>query len=372
MNNPNRSTLHNQILSELLDEIQDLPLESKLPSDRQLAKRFGVALMTVNRVMNALERDGYVRRVQGKGTILAAREKQVHRDSSSDQGTVIVAVPDFHSYEYWARCHLAEELSLKNGLKAREYKLNISAGCDGLLAFAEEQENLLGILLEPPPGSLTKRLVTRLDKLEAPVVVFLPSDWLSFADQVYSITTDWLQSGYLRTKCLLDHGCESPAYIANEPGGYDGGLVRKGIRQALREAGCRLKDLIRPKGETKPWQDGREVAFRMTQAALDAGADGLICDSMGGVFGAYRAIHAARLRVPDDVLVIAGSEAGGLEAQLAPPVSTVGSSCRQEMETAFDIILGNTVPQSPQLLSPVRLTERESTGVPIAATAGTD
>ena len=43
---------------------------SKLPSVRDFSREFGVSYLTVSKVFQVLERDGYVRRLQGKGTFV--------------------------------------------------------------------------------------------------------------------------------------------------------------------------------------------------------------------------------------------------------------------------------------------------------------
>ena len=45
---------------------------ARLPSENELAKRFSVSRMTVNRAIKELEADGVVERMQGKGTFVAA------------------------------------------------------------------------------------------------------------------------------------------------------------------------------------------------------------------------------------------------------------------------------------------------------------
>ncbi len=47
------------------------PSGSRLPSENQLAERFSLSRMTVNRAIKELESDGVVERVQGKGTFVA-------------------------------------------------------------------------------------------------------------------------------------------------------------------------------------------------------------------------------------------------------------------------------------------------------------
>lgn len=65
---------YERIKSFILAGIDDGDFESgeRIPSENQLAQRFSVSRMTVNRAIKELEFDGVVDRVQGKGTFVAA------------------------------------------------------------------------------------------------------------------------------------------------------------------------------------------------------------------------------------------------------------------------------------------------------------
>lgn len=65
-------TLHHQVYLDLkaaMDGGEHRPGE-KLPSERELARRFGCSLITVRRALDELSREGRVRRDQGRGTFV--------------------------------------------------------------------------------------------------------------------------------------------------------------------------------------------------------------------------------------------------------------------------------------------------------------
>lgn len=64
---------YERIKSFILDGIDDgeWPAGSLLPSENQLAEKFSLSRMTVNRAIKELESDGVVERVRGKGTFVA-------------------------------------------------------------------------------------------------------------------------------------------------------------------------------------------------------------------------------------------------------------------------------------------------------------
>ncbi|HYF90910.1 MAG TPA: BadF/BadG/BcrA/BcrD ATPase family protein [Symbiobacteriaceae bacterium] len=66
--------LYYQIRKYLLDAIESKQLSpgDRAPSERELTERFGVSRLTVRQAMTELETQGYLHRIQGKGTFVAA------------------------------------------------------------------------------------------------------------------------------------------------------------------------------------------------------------------------------------------------------------------------------------------------------------
>lgn len=59
------------VASTLHREIEDLAPNSLLPTEVQLAKRFGVSRVTIRRAMEMLESSGLISRMRGRGTIVS-------------------------------------------------------------------------------------------------------------------------------------------------------------------------------------------------------------------------------------------------------------------------------------------------------------
>jgi len=59
------------VASALEKEIQGLAANTLLPTEIQLAKRFGVSRVTIRRAMDMLERSGLITRMRGRGTIVS-------------------------------------------------------------------------------------------------------------------------------------------------------------------------------------------------------------------------------------------------------------------------------------------------------------
>lgn len=59
-----------QIRDHLFQGIRSRQFKRSLPSENRLARKFNVSRMTARKALNELEREGYVDRIQGKGTYI--------------------------------------------------------------------------------------------------------------------------------------------------------------------------------------------------------------------------------------------------------------------------------------------------------------
>ena len=57
-----------QITARLREELKNLPAGNRLPSEREMAQRFGVSRMTLRQALDQLEGEGRLERVRGSGT----------------------------------------------------------------------------------------------------------------------------------------------------------------------------------------------------------------------------------------------------------------------------------------------------------------
>ncbi len=368
---PEAKTRHGRVREWMLREIQSHPLSSRLPSDREMAKRLKVALLTVKRAMGDLERDGYVVRRQGKGTFLVSREKSVRVRSldSARNGKVLFAYPNYFSHEYWKRAYIAEELALKSKMGLAEFKMHPHTTYQNLIDAASAQEDVRGVIIDPVPGAITRKVFRALDGLGVPVVMFASSEFLSLGEHVYSFVPDWFKLGYLGARHLIERGHVSIGLINNEPAGQDRGLAVKGIKHAIREAGLPASALVRVKGATKAWENSMEAGYQLMGRLLGSSAarrrssrrvTAVMLDSIAGAFGALRMLGERRMHVPDDLSLLANGEWSGQEEYLSPPLTTVRFDLREQVRTSFDLILGVKTPTSKTFLADVAVCERLS------------
>lgn len=352
--------VHQEVRAAVLRRIQGLSLETRLPSDRELAREFNVAFLTINRVMNDLEREGYVERRARKGTWLASHERSVqtsdeHRGGGN--GVVVFAYPNWFSHPIWQHLRLAEALAVKGGLRLVEYKLNPDSTPARLLDFAARQEGLAGVLLLPVPNCAD---LPALAALGRPVVLLSSEVAVDGHPGLHAFDTDWSAAGRLVAARLLDAGHRRLAWINCEPG-RDERLVR-GMRHELKQRGLRPSDLTTYALGAGAWSDARANALVLTRRLLDEGvASAAFVDSLAGAAGVLRALWERDRRCPEHLSLIAAGDQSGAEGYCTPALTTLDSDWDAEMQRAFAVLRGESAATgtAPWRI-PVRLVERES------------
>lgn len=365
-------SMREDIKNELIRRLQTLPLDSKLPSDRTLAREFNVAFLTVNRVMRELEWEGYVVRRARQGTFLASRERSVNNDwapANRANGSVVMVYPNYFSYHYWRHVRFGEEFAIKNQLTFLEFKLYPDSTYERVLAFARQAENLRGLLMLSTPDSLTPAALASFDALGCPVMLLSTQIPLAGRANVHCLNVDLVQQGRDAVAALLAQGHRKIAWIQHEP--TPAPAVLKGMIEALRAAGLRPTDLACIGRGINAWEDSREAAYRLTHQLLDtSSATGIYLDSVGGVQGALRALTERGKRVPDDFSIIAPGDQSGYADYAIPSLSTIEWDWSEEMRTAFDIIMGRAQVPTREITFPATVHPRRSLGpAPTPSTA---
>lgn len=338
MKKTKNSSVQSQIKKELIRRIQSCPIGTRLPPDRVLAEEYGVAFLTINRVMQELAWDGYVKRRSRQGTFVASRERIVALDPHTgvrSQGSLVFAYPNFFSHATWIRLLKTEDSAVKRGMGLLEYRMNQSTSYDGVINMIQERKDISGIIIIPTSAN-PQRLTVLTSQLGVPVV-FLSSDPSHLQHGLsMSVSLDWFAAGYLEARALLKEGHKRLAYIRNEPTSYSRKLLLNGIRQAITDYGLSLRNLVTIGKGIRPWGDSRSAAYQLTGQVLDRrGITGLIYDSIPGVMGGLLLLHEHGYKVPDDFSTVTVSSGNLEEDYLIPPITTVGSDPQEEIRQAF-------------------------------------
>ncbi len=344
--------LHVKIRERIIASFSQMELGAQFPPDRQMSKDYDISLMTMKRVLSDLERDGFIVRQQGKGTFLVSREKCIQNDLSaagtSANGRIVVAVPNYFSYEYWYTVYRAETLALHNSMECVEYKMRRETDYSQLIQLVSEMESVSGIIISPVQGSLSPKVMDEFQSLDVPVIFLADVRNIKKWQNLYCVAQDWFKIGYLAISYLLENRHEQIAYVNNEPL-EDGGKIIKGMKEALSENDIRHRQLKMTKKRTTVWSDSAEAAYEYTNDLLaEHSFTAVVVDSYHGAMGVMRSLVEHDLAVGKEVSLISFGDRGGHENYTPVPLTTVTSPLQDCLDRAFSIILSAGV-KEPQL-----------------------
>lgn len=152
-----------------------------------------------------------------------------------------------------------------------------------------------------------------------------------------------LAGGYAATELLASAGYRRIAHIPGETWGEATRERVRGYRQALASHDLPVDPaLIAPAAWTVNW--GREAMNHLL--GLDAPPDAVFCFNDRVAMGAYDAIRAHGLRIPDDIGVC-GFDNEDLVAHFDPPLTTIQLPHDEMMRTAVELIVDSDGRRQP-------------------------
>lgn len=155
-------------------------------------------------------------------------------------------------------------------------------------------------------------------------------------DGLPSVSTDHYQGGRLAAEHLVERGCVQPAFVAENLENPNFRERLDGFRDGLAEAGVALLATgIAAGGDS--WDGGFYAMQRILAGGLVP--DGVLAANDPAALSAYRALHQAGLRVPDDVKVI-GFDDIHLAAQAEPPLTTIRVEKQELGRLGARLVLG--------------------------------
>ncbi len=337
--------LQARIRQQLLERFTDFKIGDRLPSDRALAKEFGVAYLTINRLMSQLDHEGYVERVARSGTFLASRERLTahdHFSGTESQSSILCAYPNYYSFSIWQRLANIEQGCVHRGQGYIEYKMSPDSSYEKLIAFIKKRNDIKGLMLIPNASELGKQHIALLSSLNIPISLFEYATPIIGHDQFHTFSTDWHRMGYLKAEALIKRGHKKLCFVAHDPKSIMNDKHIEGIHQALRDMGLKKEHLhIQGKG-IKSGESARDAAYDLTQQAIKNRkrhqSTAFIYGSYGAVPAALRALYEHNMNVPDDISIIATGKGNGEEAFERPSISTVANSLTEEVNGAFDFL----------------------------------
>jgi len=301
-----------------------------VPSDRELARKYGASLVTVQRAVNMLAAEGKVRRMPRKGTTVIPTAKS-SKPANRNAWAVLVTMMDYFYPQ------ILQEIEKET----RRMGITVSFGCvgDGLelerrMIFQKIEEGVSGIILAPalplylastasvppcmsrPPGSLEY-----LAELPVPLVVIdhfgtdMPNIGVDcvlkddFAG-TYQATVHLIRHGYKRIAAFLGKDPE----VVSEP--YESIQRRKGYEAAMADYNLPLPELPM----LRAWAIDYDP--EAIKRYLDAGFNAFVLGEDHSAALLVRLLGRWGIKVPDQVALI-GSDDEPFCQVIDPPISSV-------------------------------------------------
>jgi GntR family transcriptional regulator of arabinose operon len=236
----------------LLGSLQDgtLKVGDQIPSEPELISKYGVSRATVREAIISLEQEGWLRRLQGKGTFVNERPK-VHR-------TVAVIAPYLYasdSPDFRAGTDVIPLLMQSIEHHARKKDVSISLYLDNL-EVETERENMINViergvdavLMWYIGGEANLDCLEKLHKAGIPLVLF---DRYVDEFPIDAVASDNRLGAFKATQRFLEAGVPSVAYIT---GPIDSTALRDrrdGYLEAMAERGLEphVKELMQDLGD---------------------------------------------------------------------------------------------------------------------------
>jgi len=356
----NALPLYMQIVDDISRQIAIGKIKpgEKIRSQSELAREYGVSLITIKKALYELIREKLLYSRVGKGTYVSEVSPLTERREFKSVGFVLT---DLNS-PFFSRILK----SVEKGISEYGYSLMLSSSENRM----EKEEYLiqdyrdLGVrgLIIASMSHIYRATpaIRQLDKEGFPYVVV---SYIIDPDIIF-VGTDHEQGGYLAGKHLIDKGHTQIGYINGEVGNLCGEERFKGYQRALKEHKRPIIEKFLynlPRGgEWNDFQSGYEIGqfFALSEERPDA----IFAYNDLTALGFQKAVMEKGLRVPEDVAIVGFDNIDA--ADTAPvPLTTIHQPTEQIGELAVKVLADQqkgTLSQKRYILKPELVTRESS------------
>ncbi|ACZ09891.1 Degradation activator [Sebaldella termitidis] len=326
-------------------------------SIKDIAKRAGVSIATVSRVLNKngrysreteekilkiIEESGYRRNVNAK----SLRTKKTQ--------TIGVIVPDITN-EFFAKIIQSVE---RNAMKY-DYSVFV---CNTDEDEAREQMQVKNLLEKFVDGIIyisgkTKSGEEVEENIGIPVVYI---DRYISASKMY-VQSDNKEGGYLATKELLSAGCENIMIIKDFR--QISSIISRyeGYKMALKEAGKSVDENLIHNVDHVNYEEAKKGVLEKINNGIKF--DGIFATNDWMAIGAISALREREIKIPEEVKIV-GFDNMSISEITSPSITTIHQDSEKLGEYATEILMGIILKDETDVKNisvPVKLVKRNST-----------
>ncbi len=348
----------------------DLLPDTRLETEWELAQNLGISRGTVRQALIALENEGLVSRIPGKGTYVRGPVPKP-RNSSSLIGFMVPYAHDLLTMEMLTGAEAA--------LKGRGYQL-LFCNCEGDRARQARdvrallEQGICGLILFPVNGSSSAPTISWLQERNFPLV--LVDRYLPEISTDYVVVDNYI-GGYKATEHLILLGHERIGFVCT----HDRHIITvahrfAGYRQALEDyhisyhPSWLLEDLeeITPacilQNRLTQDQRNRDRALLNAYLQMENAPDAIFAENDLVAIRLLRCSQADGWRVPQDVALV-GFDNLNVAANLTVPLTTIHQPKYEVGSQAARILMDRLERREQnrqQIVLPTTLVVRESCG----------
>jgi DNA-binding LacI/PurR family transcriptional regulator len=339
--------LYQQVATDLRRKIVDgvLAVGEQLPPHRELAKQYGVSVITINKALSGLVSEGVLHSRVGRGTHVAVRPAAMATTAPwRDQGvarptqrTLGFVLRDLNSPYFSLVAHAAEAhahaagcgmllLSSGNVSEREDSQIRrlIDIGVDGLIVVSMNR---------------TYRLSESLQELHRKQFPFVMVSYTA-GDDVPFVGLDFVRAGELVAEHFLRLGRRRWGYIADRFGSLASESRSSGYTRLARQAGIRVDDAFvfeyPYEGEWNDYHSGYDLGEHI--AGLSERPDALFVHNDLGALGLIDGLRDHGVSVPDDIAIV-GLDDIAVAARSRVPLTTVRQPTDRIGALAVDAVL---------------------------------
>ncbi len=353
---------YKQVLESIRDAIlsRQFAPGDRLPSETELARKFRVSRITVNRALRELQAMGLIERRAGSGSYVKADPTsgftfgllipelgQTEIFEPICQGMVQAPQMERHALLWCKRLSDSDDREAE----AKEH-------CHQLL-----EKKVAGVFFAPleltPGKDATNRSICRVfDEAGIPIVL-LDRDLVPYPERSHFdlVGIDNRRAGYIMTKHLLRAGCKKVAFIGRPRSAPTVDARIAGYREAIIDAGLKFSPSL--VGRIEPW-DKKQVKALLEQLR----PDGIVCANDFTAGQLMKTFNEMGVCVPEQIK-ITGIDDVKYACLLPVPLTTLHQPCAAIGLAAVSIMLDRLArPTQParDIRLDFRLVVRESCG----------
>lgn len=327
--------------------------------ERILAEKYGVSRITVRGALTELTREGYLIRVQGKGTYVAEPKEETPVNAN----IVHVIYNGFHDPESDGfLSHFIGGLSEKLTESGRDLVLiSLPQGRTFLSHLIDNDipvETFSNIIFCGTPPTDDEIRMLR-DNDVAMVLIGRPTS----REPLHYIEGDHEGGGYQLTKHMLEHGYRRIA-LQNGPYSFHVAVARlEGFRRAHEDAGVPVDEELLI--EALAWNADSGMKTAQVLIDRDMDCDAIISYGDWATFGLVTKLREQGITIPDDIPLAMGDHYSWLDKAIPQPMTALAESkaaLAHEALAVLQALRDDGVAGPLKRTIPLKLTIRESCG----------